>query len=97
VFVQGWGVAVLVGVPHSDAVFQTSPLNFLTERTLKGTFYGNYKPRSDLPGLVEMYLAKKIELEKFITHEVSFADINKAFDYMLKGESLRCIINLIGN
>jgi alcohol dehydrogenase class-P len=94
---DGWGVAVLVGVPHSDAVFQTSPLNFLTERTLKGTFYGNYKPRSDLPGLVEMYLAKKIELEKFITHEVSFADINKAFDYMLKGESLRCIINLIGN
>jgi len=94
---DGWGVAVLVGVPHSDAVFQTSPVNFLTERTLKGTFYGNYKPRSDLPGLVQMYMDKKIELEKFITHEVSFADINKSFDYMIKGESLRTVINVIGN
>eukprot|EP00253_Pinus_taeda_P027328 PITA_27328 len=55
---DGWGVAVLVGVPHSDAVFATSPVNFLNERTLKGTFFGNYKPRSDLPGLVELYLDK---------------------------------------
>jgi len=94
---DGWGVAVLVGVPHSDAVFATSPVNFLNERTLKGTFFGNYKPRSDLPGLVELYLDKKLELEKFITHEVSFADINKAFDYMIKGESLRCVINVIGD
>jgi len=94
---DGWGVAVLVGVPHSNDVFATSPLNFLSERTLKGTFFGNYKPRSDLPGLVELYLAKKLELEKFITHEVSFANINKAFDYMLKGESIRCVINVIDN
>jgi alcohol dehydrogenase class-P len=94
---DGWGVAVLVGVPHSDAVFATSPTHFLSERTLKGTFFGNYKPRSDLPGLVELYLDKKLELEKFITHEVSFANINKAFDYMIKGESLRCVINVIGD
>eukprot|EP00253_Pinus_taeda_P005960 PITA_05960 len=94
---DGWGVAVLVGVPHSDAVFATSPVNFLNERTLKGTFFGNYKPRTDLPGLVELYMDKKLELEKFITHEISFADINKAFDYMIKGQGLRCVINVIGN
>ncbi|KAI8002687.1 Alcohol dehydrogenase 2 [Camellia lanceoleosa] len=46
---DGWGVAVLVGVPHKDAVFKTHPVNFLNERTLKGTFFGNYKPRSDNP------------------------------------------------
>lgn len=55
---QGWGVAVLVGVPHKDAVFKTHPVNFLNERTLKGTFYGHYKPKSDLPGVVEKYLNK---------------------------------------
>lgn len=55
-FLQGWGVAVLTGVPRSDAVFKTNPVNFLSEKTLKGTFFGNYKPRTDLPGLVEMYL-----------------------------------------
>ncbi|MCL7037432.1 hypothetical protein MKW94_005971, partial [Papaver nudicaule] len=91
---DGWGVAVLVGVPNKDDAFKTHPMNLLNERTLKGTFFGNYKPRSDLPSVVEMYMNKELELEKFITHEVPFADINKAFDLMLKGEGLRCIIRM---
>ncbi|KAK6115012.1 hypothetical protein DH2020_007281 [Rehmannia glutinosa] len=91
---DGWGVAVLVGVPHKDAIFKTPPMNLLNERTLKGTFFGNYKPRSDLPSVVEMYMNKELEVEKFITHEVPFAQINKAFELMLKGEGLRCIIRM---
>jgi len=92
---DGWGVAVLTGVPRSDAVFKTNPVNFLSEKTLKGTFFGNYKPRTDLPGLVEMYLNGELELDKFVTDKVSFADINKAFDHMLKGEGLRTVIKVI--
>ncbi|THG02410.1 hypothetical protein TEA_001235 [Camellia sinensis var. sinensis] len=91
---DGWGVAVLVGVPHKDAVFKTHPMKFLKERTLKGTFFGNYKPRSDIPSVVEKYMNKELELEKFITHQVPFSEINKAFEYMLKGESIRCIIKM---
>jgi len=55
---QGWGVAVLVGVPNKDDAFKTHPVNFLNERTLKGTFFGNYKPRTDLPSVVEKYMNK---------------------------------------
>ncbi|CAL8173492.1 unnamed protein product [Prunus armeniaca] len=91
---DGWGVAVLVGVPHKEAVFKTHPVNFLNERTLKGTFFGNYKPRTDIPSVVEKYMNNELELEKFITHKVPFSEINKAFDYMLKGEGLRCIIHM---
>ncbi|XP_061973242.1 alcohol dehydrogenase-like [Populus nigra] len=91
---DGWGVAVLVGVPNKDDAFKTHPMNILNERTLKGTFFGNYKPRSDLPSVVEKYMNKELELEKFITHEVPFSEINKAFEYMLSGASLRCIIRM---
>ncbi|CAI8598446.1 unnamed protein product [Vicia faba] len=91
---DGWGVAVLVGVPNKDDAFKTSPFNFLDERTLKGTSYGNYKPRADLPKIVEKYMKGELELEKFITHRIPFSEINKAFDYMLKGESIRCIIKM---
>ncbi|KAL8167607.1 hypothetical protein V2J09_009106 [Rumex salicifolius] len=91
---DGWGVCVLVGVPNKDDCFKTHPVNFLTERTLKGTFYGNFRTRTDIPGLVEKYLNNELELEKFITHEVTFDEINKAFDLMLKGEGLRCIIRM---
>lgn len=91
---DGWGVAVLVGVPNKDDTFKTHPMNLLNGRTLKGTFFGNYKPRSDLPSVVEKYMNKEFDLEKFITHEVPFSEINKAFDYMLRGDSLRCIIRM---
>ncbi|KAM0858355.1 hypothetical protein ACQ4PT_047881 [Festuca glaucescens] len=91
---DGWGVAVLVGVPHKEAVFKTHPMNFLNERTLKGTFFGNYKPRTDLPEVVEMYMRKELDLEKFITHSVPFSQINTAFDLMLKGEGLRCVMRM---
>nr|XP_023920025.1 alcohol dehydrogenase-like isoform X1 [Quercus suber] len=91
---DGWGVAVLVGVPSKDDAFKTHPVNILNGRTIKGTFFGNYKPRSDLPSVVEKYMNKELELEKFITHEVSFSEINKAFEYMLRGDGLRCIIRM---
>ncbi|KAL1820201.1 hypothetical protein ACET3Z_015070 [Daucus carota] len=91
---DGWGVAVLVSLPNKDDLFKTNPVNFLQGRTLTGTFFGNYKPLSDIPSVVEKYMNKELEVEKFITHKVSLLDINKAFDYMLKGESLRCIIDM---
>ena len=41
------GVTVLVGVPNKDDAFKTHPMNILNEKTLKGMFFGNYKPRSE--------------------------------------------------
>nr|GEU45738.1 alcohol dehydrogenase 1 [Tanacetum cinerariifolium] len=51
------------------------------------------KINPDAP-LDKKYMNKELEVEKFITHEVGFSEINKAFDLMLKGESLRCIIRM---
>ena len=45
-------------MPNKDDAFKTHPINVLNEKTLKGTFFGNYKPRSDLPSVVEMYMNK---------------------------------------
>ena len=60
-------MAVLVGVPSKEAVFMTKPINLLNERTLKGTFFGNYKPRTDIPSVVEMYMNKVIMIFDTIT------------------------------
>lgn len=57
---QGWGVAVLVSLPNKDDLFKTNPVNFLQGRTLTGTFFGNYKPLSDIPSVVEKYMNKVI-------------------------------------
>lgn len=52
------GCGVLVGVPNKGDAFKTHPMNFLNERTLEGTFFGNYKRRLDLPSVVEKYMNK---------------------------------------
>lgn len=54
-------------MPNKDDAFKTHPMNFLNERTLKGTFYGNYKPRTDLPGVVEKYM-NKVKLRNSCSH-----------------------------
>jgi len=43
-----------------------------------------------------IFIFQELEVEKFITHSIPFSEINKAFDYMLKGEGLRCIIRMEG-
>ena len=74
--------------------FNTHLMNFLSGKTLKGAFFGNYKPHTNLPDVVKIYTRKELELEKFITHSVPFSQINTAFDLMLKGEGLRCIMRM---
>ncbi|KAJ4700884.1 alcohol dehydrogenase [Melia azedarach] len=64
----------------------------LPERTLKGTSLRKLRASLCLPSVVEKYMNKELELEKFITHSVPFSKINKAFEDMLKREGLRCII-----
>ncbi|XP_056160857.1 alcohol dehydrogenase class-P-like [Syzygium oleosum] len=59
-------------------------MNILNERSLKGTFFGNNKPRTE-----EKYMNKELQLKKFITHSVPFSEINKAFEYMLQGGDRR--------
>ncbi|KAE8665775.1 Detected protein of unknown function [Hibiscus syriacus] len=81
-------------MPSRDDAFKKNPVNFLNERTFKGIFFGNYKPRSDIPGVVERYIKKELELDKFITHPIPFGEINKACDYMLAAESLRCVVRM---
>ncbi|KAI4319262.1 hypothetical protein MLD38_032885 [Melastoma candidum] len=61
----------------------------LTGRTLKGTMFGGWKPKSDIPLLVDRCLKKEIQVDEFVTHEVQFEEINKAFDLMKGGECLR--------
>lgn len=40
-----------------------------------------------------MYMNKEILIDEFITHRFKLEDINKAFELMHKGESIRSMID----
>lgn len=39
-----------------------------------------------------MLLFQELELDKFVTHEMKFEEINSAFDLLIEGKCLRCVM-----
>ncbi|KAI9174924.1 hypothetical protein LWI28_024683 [Acer negundo] len=91
---DGWGVTVTLGVPKVKPEIAAHFALFLSGKTLKGSMLGGLKPKSDLPSLVNMYINKEIMIDEFITHNLRFEEINKAFDLMREGKCLRCVIHM---
>ncbi|KAI3464739.1 hypothetical protein Pfo_021402 [Paulownia fortunei] len=92
---KGWGKTIVLGVDKPGAQLRFSSLDFLQQgKTLKGSIFGGLNPKSDIPILVKRYMDKELELDKFVTDEVCFEDINEAFDLLHEGKSLRCIIRM---
>jgi S-(hydroxymethyl)glutathione dehydrogenase/alcohol dehydrogenase len=90
---KGWGESVIIGVAGAGQEISTRPFQLVTGRVWRGTAFGGVKGRSELPGIVEDYLAGKFALSDFITHTVALEDINKAFDLMHEGKSIRSVVH----
>lgn len=93
---KGWGESVIIGVAGAGQEISTRPFQLVTGRVWRGTAFGGVKGRSELPGIVEDYLAGKFALNDFITHTMSLEDINTAFDLMHEGKSIRSVIHYNG-
>ncbi|KEH35716.1 zinc-binding alcohol dehydrogenase family protein [Medicago truncatula] len=91
---EGWGKTVIIGVEMHGSPLTLNPYDILKGKTITGSLFGGLKPKSDLPLLAQKYLDKELNLDGFISQEVDFKDINKAFDYLLQGKSIRCIIRM---
>ncbi|CAL5204535.1 unnamed protein product [Lathyrus oleraceus] len=91
---EGWGKTVIIGVEMHGSPLTLSPYDILKGKTITGSLFGGLKPKSDIPLLAQKYLDNELNLDGFITQEVDFKDINKAFDYLQQGMSIRCIIRM---
>jgi len=90
---KGWGESVIVGVAGAGQEIATRPFQLVTGRVWRGTAFGGVKGRSELPEIVERYMAGEFKLSDFITHTMPLEDINKSFDLMHSGESIRSVIH----
>jgi len=90
---KGWGQSIIIGVAGAGEEISTRPFQLVTGRVWKGTAFGGAKGRTDVPNIVDWYMDKKINIDDLITHEFSLEEINKAFDLMHEGKSIRSVIN----
>ena len=91
---KGWGESVIIGVAGAGQEISTRPFQLVTGRVWRGTAFGGVKGRSELPDIVEKYLAGDIPLKDFVTHKMPLDDINSAFDLMHEGKSIRSVVAL---
>ncbi len=89
---KGWGVSVIIGVAGAGQEIKTRPFQLVTGRVWKGTAFGGAKGRRDVPKIVDWYMDGKINIDDLITHKLQLADINKGFDLMHAGESIRSVV-----
>ena len=90
---RGWGQSVIIGVAGAGQEISTRPFQLVTGRKWMGTAFGGVKGRSQLPGMVEDAMKGAIDLEPFVTHTMGLDEINKAFDLMHEGKSIRSVVH----
>jgi len=89
---KGWGESTIIGVAGAGQEISTRPFQLVTGRVWRGSAFGGVKGRSQLAGYVQDYMDGDIKIDEMITHTMGLEDINKAFDLMHDGESIRSII-----
>ena len=82
---EGWGEPIIIGVAPAGAEISTRPVQLGTGPSWRGTAFGGARGRTDVPGIVDWYMAGKIEIAAMITHKL-------ALDLMHRGQSIRGVV-----
>ncbi len=89
---KGWGESIIIGVAGAGKEISTRPFQLVTGRVWRGTAFGGAQGRTQVPQIVDWYMDGKIQIDPMITHTMPLQDINKAFDLMHAGESIRSVV-----
>ena len=89
---KGWGESTIIGVAGAGQEISTRPFQLVTGRVWRGSAFGGVKGRSELPGYVDRYLKGEIKVDEMVTHTMALNEINRAFDLMHDGKSIRSVV-----
>ncbi len=87
------GTLTLVGItPQGSGTTIPGDVVTVTERKIRGSFYGSINPNRDFHLLIDLYQAGKLKLEELVTRRYRLDQINEAYREMLTGEVARGVI-----
>ena len=89
---KGWGESIIIGVAGAGQEISTRPFQLVTGRSWRGTAFGGARGRTDVPKIVDWYMDGKINIDDLITHTMPLEEINKGFDLMHEGKSIRSVV-----
>ena len=89
---KGWGQSCIIGVAGAGQEISTRPFQLVTGRGWRGSAFGGARGRTDVPRIVDWYMEGKINIDDLITHTMPLEDINRAFELMHAGQSIRSVV-----
>jgi S-(hydroxymethyl)glutathione dehydrogenase/alcohol dehydrogenase len=90
---MGWGLATVCGVAGKGEVLEVVPRFLITGRRVAGSSFGGVKGRDQVPQLVDRWLAGEIDVEPFVSHELTLDEVNRGFELMEAQDGIRSVIS----
>jgi S-(hydroxymethyl)glutathione dehydrogenase/alcohol dehydrogenase len=90
---EAWGLATMCGVAGKGEVLEIVPRLLITGRRVAGTSFGGVKGRTQVPGLIDLWLEGQIDVEALISHRISLDEVNDGFELMEAQDGIRTVIS----
>ena len=88
------GTAVVVGVAPSGAEVALPALEFLSEKSIRGSYFGSADPAQSLPGLVGLVRDGRLRVADVVSHVIDLDGVPAALERLRRGEGRRSVVIL---
>lgn len=89
---EAWGLATMCGVAGRGELLEIIPRFLITGRRVTGSSFGGVKGRSQLPGLVDRWLAGEYDAAALVSHRITLDEVNHGFELMHHQDGIRSVI-----
>jgi S-(hydroxymethyl)glutathione dehydrogenase/alcohol dehydrogenase len=89
---EAWGLATLCGVAGKGEKLEIVPRFLITGRRVTGTSFGGVKGRTQVPQLVDRWLAGEIDVEALLSHRLRLDQVNHGFELLEAQDGIRSVI-----
>jgi S-(hydroxymethyl)glutathione dehydrogenase/alcohol dehydrogenase len=89
---MGWGLCTVAGVAGKGETLEVVPRFLITGRRIAGSSFGGIKGRDEVPQLVDRWLAGEIDVEPFLSHTLTLAEINRGFELLEAQDGIRSVV-----
>jgi S-(hydroxymethyl)glutathione dehydrogenase/alcohol dehydrogenase len=89
---EAWGLATMIGVAGKGETLEVVPRLLITGRRVTGSSFGGIRGRSQVPQLVDRWLAGEIDVESLLSHRLSLDEVNRGFELMEAQDGIRSVL-----
>jgi len=86
---EAWGLATMIGVAGKGETLDIVPRLLITGRRVTGSSFGGVKGRTQVPLLVDRWLAGEIDVESLLSHRLALDEVNRGFELMEAQDGIR--------